>query len=119
MELSYEAKRRVAPASCWPRPSNEGTSACSGVSSARVTAIVALRRRARRQPLLGINPTALDLREAKGHTSKTRPTSSEPAQWTGRPPEGHEVSYREECRVWTPRPVESYSKSLSAPKAAT
>jgi hypothetical protein len=45
MELSYEAKRRVAPASCWPRPSDAGTSARSGVSSARVTPTVALRGR--------------------------------------------------------------------------
>ena len=78
MELSYEAKRRVAPASCWPRPSDAGTSACSGVSSARVTATVALRRRVRHPPLSGVNLTALGLREAKGHTSKTRTTSSEP-----------------------------------------
>jgi hypothetical protein len=48
MELSYEAKRRVAPAFCWPRPSDAGTSACSGVSSARATAFVALRRQVRR-----------------------------------------------------------------------
>src|SRR3954454_11941611 len=50
MELSYGPKRRVAPASCWPRPSDAGTSACSGVSSARVTATVALRRRVRHPP---------------------------------------------------------------------
>ena len=79
MELSYEAKRRVAPASCWPRPSDAGTSACSGVSSARVTATLALHRRVRHPALPGVNLTALGLREAKGHTSKTRTTSSEPA----------------------------------------
>jgi hypothetical protein len=78
MELSYEAKRRVAPASCWPRPSDAGTSACSGVSSARVTATLALRRRVRHPPLPSINLTALGISEAKGHTSKTRTTSSDP-----------------------------------------
>ena len=76
MELSYEAKRREAPASCWPRPSDAGTSACSGVSSARVTGTVVLRR-AGETPRPGINLAALDLREAKGNTSKTRTTSSE------------------------------------------
>ena len=83
--LSWNEATRVAPASCWPRPSDAGTSACSGVSSARVTLPCALRRRVIHPPLPGANLTALDLCEAKGHTSKTRSTSSEPApRITGR-----------------------------------
>ena len=66
MELSYEAKRRVAPASCWPRPSDAGTSACSGVSSVRVTAPLALRGPVRHPAPPGVNLAALDPREAKG-----------------------------------------------------
>jgi hypothetical protein len=94
MELSYEAKRRVAPASCWPRPSDAGTSAGSGVSSARVTADVALCSRVRRPPGPGVNLTALDLREAKGHTSRTKTTSSGPAQGTGRTAEEQKFESR-------------------------
>jgi hypothetical protein len=42
--------------------------------------------------LPGVNLTALDLRETKGHTSKTRTTSSEPAQRTSRTAEEHKKS---------------------------